>query len=110
MKQRFGVRASPSLDVVLYDNGMPTVVGKARDLSLLGVFVETRTAHLRKHHVVEVELSTWVGNRIYRLPAMVVRNGEHGVGLIFETSDPVTREAIRELLHCEHAMDLAAGS
>lgn len=105
MERRFGQRTRVISDVVVYNQGLPVAVARARNVSLLGAFVEMEPELLRKHRVIELEFSTGKGalGRYHRIPAMVVRHGERGIGLIFETSDPVTRNTVQELVREQRA-------
>ena len=99
MERGFNRRAELFLDVVLFDKGLPIAVGKAQDISLLGMFVTGPVPDLRKHQLIEVRFKTESGQEgtWCRLPAMVVQTSREGLGLIFDTSDPDTRVAIRKL-------------
>ena len=105
MEHRFSSRSRMGLDVLLYENGIPFGVGIGRDISLLGMYVETPSAQsLRRHQILEVEFTgkTRGGeNCRFRFPAMVVRHEGSGIGLIFETADHLTRDAVRALVAAE---------
>ncbi len=105
MEHRFSSRSRMGFDVVLYENGIPFGVGIGRDISLLGMYVETPSAQsLRRHQILEVEFAgktRSAQSRRYRFPAMVVRHESDGIGLIFETSDRLTRDAVRALVAAE---------
>jgi hypothetical protein len=94
MERRFSERRPATQTVLIYDGGVPIAVGRARDISLLGMFVEVHASTITKHRVVELEF-TLTDGRVYRIPGMVARRTAAGLGLILETADPATREAVR---------------
>jgi hypothetical protein len=99
---KLSTRGNMGLDVLLYENGIPSGVGLGRDISLLGMYIETPSAQsVRRHQILEIEFvgkDSGQGHRRFRVPAMVVRQEGRGVGVIFETSDRITRDAVRALL------------
>jgi hypothetical protein len=98
-QQRWSARIPLSLDVALYGDGSRLCVGRMRDISLGGMFVETRFKLF-----VDASVVVGFGVRLteerayYRIPATVVRVTEHGVGLMFNRFDVDTVRSLRHSL------------
>ncbi len=73
---------------------------KVRDISLDGMFVETRSIALHANTPVEVTVRLRKGNtrEVYRLRAFVVRVTRDGAGLMFRDFDDATFRTARALL------------
>lgn len=98
MEHRYNSRTPISLDVLLYYQGLPVTIGKARDIGLGGMSVDaSRAAALPKNAAVEVELLHQDAGKRARLPAYVVHKSGDGIGLLFSRVNQRTINTIREL-------------
>jgi hypothetical protein len=98
MERRWNARKAINLDIALYYNGLGMLRCMARDISLEGMFVETGSVIMLPHNApVEVVFDTREGKQWvqHRLPALVVRTADDGVGMMFSS---VARDTHRALL------------
>jgi hypothetical protein len=88
MEHRCDKRKSVKIDVVLYRRGRLTDVCRTRDVGIAGLFLETGSVEYNKNSIIDVEFVVELSRRhkrfrSYRLPAMIVRTANDGVGLMF---------------------------
>lgn len=92
--------AQRDLKALVFRRGLAVLVGRVREIGLLGMYLSSDGPGLPKHTLVEVGFS--VGQpgptQFIRLPAMIARTDPHGIGLIFDSDDDVTRTKVRHLL------------
>ena len=97
MEHRCSVRKPFEFQLLIYKNGLPVQSSVSRNLGLGGVFIRAGSGAWRKNERLEVE---FLGCRPagMRLPAMVVHQSAHGVGLMFDGISSEQRRALRVLL------------
>jgi hypothetical protein len=89
MERRWGVRRPVEVEVLIDNQPACTLQGRVDNISIGGLFVKTEASSLRMNAPVELVLSIdEAGNKhVYRLPAVVVRQANGGVGLMFDQYD-----------------------
>ncbi len=89
-----------NLTALVFRRGLAVVVGRVRELGLLGMYLSTDRPALPKHTLVEVGFS--IGRpgpaQFIRLPAMIARTDARGMALIFDADDNATQADVRRLL------------
>lgn len=105
MEHRWSRRCARRGDVMLGHLQHGLVRGALDNISLGGMFVETRSDLFRKNApvVVSFELERAGGKQRYRLPAMVARTAGHGIGLMFLDTPLHTLRSLREILYGDGA-------
>ncbi len=90
MNHRWGVRESIEREVVIYGSGAKLLRGHSRDMSFDGIFVSMSTGSLELRTLVElvVTLRSRCMTPMHRIPAIVARLTERGMGLMFASRDP----------------------
>lgn len=96
MEHRCCERKVLKIKALLYRNGLPVQSGQTRNLGLDGVQVEV--TGWRRHESLKVELAGSHRNEVIRLPATVVYQGQHAVGLVFEMVTEDQRTQLRSWL------------
>ena len=101
LEQRWSHRKPISMDVTLYYPPMGTIPGKTRNISLEGMCVDTGGVTLPEHARVEIEFTTRAGTGMlsHRMPAYVVHNTPHGLGLMLQHVDYQDFHALRYMLN-----------
>jgi hypothetical protein len=89
MERRWGMRRPVDVEVVLDNQPASLLRGRIGNISIGGLFVKTEPTALRLHAPIELVLllDDRSGTRVYRLPAIVVRLTDDGVGLMFDQYD-----------------------
>ena len=88
MEHRLSLRTPLMMNVGIYYTGLGLLQGRSLDVSRHGMFVLTGPMVLPLHAIVEVVFPLESGKRgqaPQRTPAMVVRLGHEGLGLMFAT-------------------------
>jgi PilZ domain len=86
MEHRLSLRTPLTMNVAIYYNGLGLLQGRSLDVSRHGMFVATGPMVLPLYAIVDVAFpleSGKYGEPPQRTPAMVVRQGHKGVGLMF---------------------------
>ncbi len=86
MEHRMSYRTPLTMNVAIYYNGLGLLQGRALDVSRHGMFVHTGVMTLPLHAMVDVAFPVAMSKYAsppQRTPAMVVRLGNGGVGLMF---------------------------
>lgn len=101
MEHRYATRFPVQVEVRLYKNRNPMTTAQTRNIALGGMFVETAPRGFRKNSLLEVEITSTLDpekTNHHRIPALVVHHSDDGLGLAFDTADPETIAAVKELL------------
>lgn len=90
MEHRYSKRVDAQLNVLLYRDGVPVAVGKTRNISANGVFVETiyQQQHGNRSMDIEFQPGEDPGTDKYYVKGMIVHRELDGVGLMIEDFDP----------------------
>ncbi len=90
MEHRYSQRIDAQLNVLLYSNGVPVAVGKTRNISASGVFVETIYQPQYGSRSMDIEFlpEESTGTDKYYVKGMIVHSAPDGVGLMIEDFDP----------------------
>ena len=90
MDHRRSKRIDVQLNVLLYDCGVPVALGKTRNISSGGAFVETRFRPGKESLPVDVEFvaSNEKETGHYQATGKVVYSTRDGIGLMFDDFDP----------------------
>ncbi len=86
MEHRLSLRTPLRMNVAIYYNSLGLLQGRSLDVSRHGMFVVTGPIMLPLHAIVDVAFPLESGKHgkvPQRTPAMVVRVGNEGVGLMF---------------------------
>lgn len=99
IEHRWAARQPAALPVSLASRSLGLLRGRLRNISSGGALVQA-PASLRPNAPVEVILPAHpaVGTRPYRLPAIVTRCDQNGVGLMFERVEPAMWVALQSQL------------
>lgn len=114
VQQRWTARLPVTLDVALYDpNAKPVgsrpLLMKSRDISVGGMFIETRNPlPLDTHVMLAFGLRLQDERPYYRLPATVVRVAPDGIGVMFNTFDSEMVDSLRRILHRQQSQGVAS--
>ena len=104
MEHRWNVRMSIRLDVEIYCRGQvhDFAIGRTRDLSGSGVYVEVDSATIPANTYVDVRfvLQDDMKGRSFQVPAIVTHTNTGGVGLMFVDHDPQVTVRLIGLLQC----------
>ncbi len=85
MEHRLSSRTALNLNVIIFHSGLGMLQSKTVDISRHGVLVKTNHITLPLHALVDIAFPAFDPKRteLQRLPAMVVRLTDDGVGLMF---------------------------
>ena len=99
--QRWSERKPIALEVALYYPPVGTIMGRTRDVSLEGMFVETHGAELPVEAELEISFVTEGANKSHEhhVPAYVVHGGREGVGLMLRHIDYSDFYALRYMIN-----------
>jgi hypothetical protein len=105
MEHRYNKRFPLAMEVVIYQDGVPTAVGMTQNLSSGGAYVLMEKGNFRRHAALEVELNTSVDTSRPRIQGEVVYCNRHGFGMTFNGVDEemvavVKRSAVNESIAC----------
>jgi len=100
MEKRWSRRTPINLDVALRYDGLGMLRGRARDLSLEGMFIDTGRVALPDYAVVEINFAVSEGEtrRVHAVHAVVVRTSRGGVGTMFRQVSLDSVRALRSLM------------
>jgi len=92
MEHRYYKRKPVKIDVMLYRRGRLVNVCRTRDIGIAGLFLETEASEYNKNSIIDVDFVVELSRRhkrfrTYRLPAMVVRTANDGIGLMFVNAE-----------------------
>lgn len=98
MEQRDNRRFALTIDVMIYQDGVPIAVGMTRDLSRGGVYILADKVNLFQHTPLEIELNAYLPtySRHLRVNGEVVHNNHLGFGMVFRNADEEIVTAIQE--------------
>lgn len=87
MEHRTHRRIPVKLKLLLYKDGLPVAVGRTRDVSKAGLFVQTDYTDFGPQQSLEVELlsSHWARVGAQRHWAFIAHNAQDGIGLRFDS-------------------------
>ena len=99
MEHRYATRIQMRINVLIYRQGLPVQVGRTRDISNDGAFVETGQLHGQLPDCLELEfLPGQEGVDRFRLKALVVHRRHAGVGIEFAVVDPDAGQGLQDCL------------
>ena len=100
LERRWCVRKAFIMAVTLHHQGGSLTNCKTRDIGVEGVFIETDTAEVDIHAVVEVSLPISVigAGQCRRIPATVVHKRPNGLGVMFCSFDQRLYECLCGLI------------
>lgn len=100
MEQRCGSRKAIDIDAVIDYGAARPLPGRIRDVSIGGVYVEITPSLLSPHQPIRLSFTVeGPGARIeYHWRGVVIRIGEAGAGLMFESADPGDQKGMLTLL------------
>lgn len=99
MEHRYTTRFPRRINTLIYRQGLPVQVGRTRDLSREGAFVETGQLPGPLPDCLELEfLPALESAERFRLKALVVHRDPAGVGIEFAVLDPRAEQGLRDCL------------
>jgi hypothetical protein len=100
-ERRRSKRIPIALDVVIYYKGLPIAVATSRNISLDGMYVETRWHLFSRGTVLDAEfiLDDNRDNRRHRVSVVVTHVRGHEFGLMFKTLDQRLSRALELTLY-----------
>lgn len=101
MDQRWSTRIPIDLDVLLDYPSLGLIRGRARDISLEGMFIETGQIALAADEALAVAfvLDSGQHKKPYNLKAKVVHTANRGAGVVFHNIDAEAAQCIKKILH-----------
>lgn len=100
MEHRWSDRISSSLEVLLFDNNIPVMTCKARNISIYGMFVKTGPVRYEGNRVLEAEFVFGRNGRKKRcrIPAYVIHQSNEGLGLMFRDENLDTIDFVKNVI------------
>ncbi len=101
MERRWSIRKLIVMDVALIYDGLGMVRGKTLDISMEGMFIVTGAITLPYNVPIDIVLEMAEGKdrKSHRLPALVVRVAEDGIGTMFRNMEVGALRALQCVLH-----------
>lgn len=101
MEHRCSERWQIAIPVSIHRKEHPVTIGKTRNISLGGMFIETGSADFEQNACLEVELSIRLDHQPRRLhlPAVVAHVSERGIGLMFRSLSPESERVFQNLIY-----------
>ena len=101
MEQRWSLRTSVTFEVKVSYKCHPVVLGRARNIGLEGLFIDTGIMVLPVGSWIEVEfaLACRAGWLQVRMPAIVVHRNGQGCGIAFQAFNGKAFHVIEKLLY-----------
>lgn len=98
-ERRWGVRKSVTADVVIDHQPAGLARGRIANASVGGLYVQTgANAPLQSQVEIVLMRRTETGTRVYRVPTMVVRTADKGIGFVVHRYDLDTFRTLVALL------------
>lgn len=99
MEHRYATRFPRRINTLIYRQGLPVQVGRTRDISNEGAFVETGQIQGSLPDCLELEFLPGVQSlERFRLKALVVHRTPAGIGIEFAMLDPHAERGLRDCL------------
>ena len=101
MEHRCSERVTTDFKVLIYKMGVPVAIGRLKNGSKLGFFVETDFADINVLQPLDIEVLLQQGSHNlerYRYTSRVIRKAETGLGLELEYMSPEAEQALDDLL------------
>lgn len=109
MDNRWNRRAPVRINVVVHASGNGLISGRARDVSVGGMYVETAPhVYIGENSVVRVGFM--VKNEMKIAHAYVTRCESGGFGFMFEETDPDMQRAVEKLIRSHAQMQQNASN
>lgn len=105
MEHRQCPRMPADVEVLIYRKGVPVVSGRIRNLSHQGMFISaTAGGALHRNDYVELAVKAPAVDATpghQRIPALIMHEQAHGVGVAIDPIDPVASQVLQQLLQAE---------
>lgn len=101
MEHRYSERAVTDLKILIYKNGMPVAIGRIKNGSKLGFFVETDFADINVLQPLDVEVLLYRSPQSmvrYKYTTRVIRKADTGLGVELESMSGESAKALEDLL------------
>ncbi len=101
MEQRWSLRKPVTFEVKVVYKCHPVILGRARNIGLEGLFIETGIMILPVGSCIEVEFGLLTGTQCeeVRMPAIVIHRNRYGCGIAFLTFNGKAFRVIEQLLY-----------
>ena len=111
MEHRRGMRKPLVADVVIQNNEQKPIFGQTRNISLGGMFVDTKHTKLPVNAFVKVTVFQVVNKQreSFCTPAFVIHNEKSGAGLMFINPNPAKPEPKSMVLLQSRDLDKIGG-
>lgn len=106
MEHRCSERITTDLKVLIYKSGVPVAIGRLKNGSKLGFFVETDFADINVLQPLDIEVLLQQGPHNlerYKYMTRVIRKAETGLGLELEHMSVEAAQALDKLLRSSQA-------
>ena len=106
MEHRCSERVTTDLKVLIYKLGIPVAIGRLKNGSKLGFFVETDFADINVLHPLDIEVLLQQGPHNlerYKYTTRVIRKADAGLGLELEHMSVEAAQALDKLLRSPQA-------
>jgi len=99
MERRLDKRINADLSVLLYSDGVPVAIGKTKNITSRGIFVETRYQPDKKDRYIEIAFIVRkdIDTEFHRVYTQIVHRTQEGFGLMIDHFDPSVRLPIKIL-------------
>lgn len=98
---RWSVRRPVAIDATMYDNRQVPIQVEIQNVSIGGVFIDTKPLLPDDHTPVVLGFLTRDGDDVsyHKLSAQMVHANDQGAGLMFDEYDSSTVSALRQVVH-----------
>lgn len=99
MEHRYSSRANTDVKMLIYRGGLPVAIGRIRNCSLHGMYVESEYGQVHVNQPLEIEwIAESAGGETQRCKTVVVHKSGKGLGLEVDPECAASRAAVASLL------------
>lgn len=98
MEHRANPRVNADKALLLYQRGLPIAIGRLRNLSHSGLFVETGWLNIAPQQLLEVQILANDGGYPPQLRTHIAHRAQDGLGLEIHDDSDSARHLLRQLL------------
>lgn len=101
MEHRCSRRVPLNINALIYKHGVPVAMGRIKNGSSHGLFVETDYGDVRELQTLEIEIllgQRLKGDRRCRIAALVVRKATYGMGLEVEVLEDQNARPLKQFI------------
>lgn len=110
MEHRCANRYASDLPIQIYQHKLPVALGRIKNASLCGVFVETEFAGIDCEHQISLEIlhnrKTTPKSQRIKIPALITHKRNNGFGAELDIATPEQAEIFNNLLLGEQQVNV----